>query len=366
VQRALAMRRRVLITGGGGFIASHVADDLIARGHEVRALDVLVPQVHAERRRPTYLDGRVELVIGDIRDPHVVRRALAGIDVVYHFAARVGSTASMRELAEYTSVNVVGTAVLLEALADHPVERLVVASSMCVYGEGLYRDDHGHLHDRVHRTARRLAAGQWNPATDDGRVLTPMPTPEHKPTSPSSVYALSKYDQERMCLVVGEAHGIPTVALRLFNVYGPRHVSGVLSSFASRLLGGSSPIIYEDGYQQRDFVHVRDVAAACRLALEAPIAVGGVFNIASGRAITIREVAKRMGQVLGREITPTITRQHRAGDVRHCTADITQARRALGYAPRIDFDAGLRELAAWLTTPGVPVRAELATRGIAV
>jgi dTDP-L-rhamnose 4-epimerase len=371
------MKRRVLITGGAGFIGSHLADELLARGYEVRALDVLLPQVHgADRMRPPYLDGNVELVVGDVRDPDVVRRALSGIDVVYHLAARVGVGQSMYEVAEYASVNNIGTAVLLEALIERPVERLVVASSMSVYGEGLYRDDHGHLHDRVQRVPRLIAAGQWNPMSEEGRALTPMPTPETKPPTLASVYALSKHDQERMCLMVGEAYKIPTVALRFFNVYGPRQAlsnpyTGVLAIFAARLLNGNAPVLFEDGYQQRDFVHVRDVATACRLALEVELAAGCVFNVASGRAITVREVARRMGNVLGREIAPQITRQHRVGDIRHCTADIRLAKNVLGYEPRIDFDSGLRELAGWLATQDAvdrvdTMRSELAERGLAV
>jgi dTDP-L-rhamnose 4-epimerase len=371
------MKRRVLITGGAGFIGSHLADELIVRGHHVRALDALVPQVHgSERRRPLYLAPDVELIEGDVRDRAVVRRALAGVDVVYHLAARVGVGQSMYEVLEYTSVNSVGTAVLLEALLERPVARLIVASSMSVYGEGLYRDEQGGLHDRVQRSPDQIAQGRWDPRTAEGRALAPVPTPETKPPVISSIYALSKYDQERMCLMVGAAYKIPTVALRFFNVYGPRQAlsnpyTGVLAIFASRFLNGSPPLIFEDGHQQRDFVHVRDVAAACRLALEVEAAAGRAFNIGSGRAITIREIAERMARVLGRDLPPQLTGQYRVGDIRHCTADITLAREVLGYAPRVELDAGLHELSGWLSTQRAidrvdTMRSELAARGLAV
>jgi dTDP-L-rhamnose 4-epimerase len=371
------MNRRVLITGGAGFIGSHVADELLARGHRVRVLDALIPQVHGgERKRPGYLAADVELVEGDIRDRSTVQRALDGVDVVFHLAARVGVGQSMYELAEYTGVNNHGTAVLLEALIERPVRRLIVASSMSVYGEGLYRDDAEQIHEGVQRTVELLVRGEWEPRGGTGRPLTPVPTPEWKSPTLASLYALSKYDQERMCLMIGSAYKIPTVALRFFNVYGPRQAlsnpyTGVLAIFASRIVNGNPPLVFEDGRQQRDFVHVRDVAAACRLALEVEAAAGGVFNIGSGKAMTIREVAERTGRVLGRELPPQITGQYRVGDIRHCTADVGLARRVLGYEPRIDFDTGLTELASWLATQEAVDRvetmhAELAARGLAL
>jgi dTDP-L-rhamnose 4-epimerase len=367
---------RILITGGAGFIGSHLADELLGHGYAVRVLDALIPQVHgADRRRPPYLAPDVELVEGDVRDPDTVRRALDGVEVVYHLAARVGVGQSMYEVAEYTSVNNVGTAVLLEALISRPVRRLIVASSMSVYGEGLYRDTQEHAHEHVRRTPDQLALGDWEPRGPDGGALTPVPTPETKAPVLVSVYALSKYDQERMCLLVGAAYQIPTVALRFFNVYGPRQAlsnpyTGVLAIFAARYLNGKPPLIFEDGRQRRDFVHVRDVAAGCRLALEVPGAAGGVFNLASGEALTIRAIADRIAGALGASVAPRFTGEYRVGDIRHCVADLGLARRVLGYQPRIDLAAGLRELAGWLTTQTAidrveDMRAELAGRGLA-
>jgi dTDP-L-rhamnose 4-epimerase len=332
---------RVLITGGAGFLGSHAADELLSAGHAVRALDSLVQQVHGGSR-PDYLSPEVELVEGDVRDSDAVARALEGCDAVIHFAARVGVGQSMYEVAEYTSVNEFGTAVLLEALASRPVERLVVASSMSVYGEGLYAGG-----VEVARTREQLERGEFEP----GRA--PLPTPETKPVALASIYALTKYQQERACLIAGEAYGIPAVPLRFFNVYGPRQAlsnpyTGVLAIFASRLLNGKPPLIYEDGLQRRDFVSVHDVARAVRLALETGGADGRVVNVGSGESVTVRELAEKLAAVLGVEIEPETTGDYRVGDIRHCFADISLARELLGYEPRVALEDGMAELAEWL------------------
>jgi dTDP-L-rhamnose 4-epimerase len=355
--------KRALITGGAGFIGSHLADELLAHGYSVRVLDALIQQVHgADRARPCHLARDVELVVADIRDRDAVRAALHGVDVVFHFAARVGAGQSMYEVADYTSVNSAGTAVLLEALIEQPVRRLVVASSMTIYGEGLYRGPGEQVELHVQRTADQLARGIWDPQGQDGRALTPVPTPESKPAALGSVYALTKYDQERMCLLVGQAYKMPTVALRLFNVYGPRQALGVLAIFAARLLHNKRPLVFEDGRQRRDFVHVRDVATAARLALEVDAAAGHVFNIGSGEAVSVLEIAERMARLLGRDVAPEITGRHRAGDIRHCTADIGVARRVLGYRPTMELGAGLEQLAAWLVLQKAVDRGEQVTR----
>jgi dTDP-L-rhamnose 4-epimerase len=372
------MSQRILITGGAGFIGSHLADELLARGYTVRALDNLSPQVHGpDGERPEYLHPDVELVVGDMRDAEVVRRALNGVDAVYHLAAMVGVGQSMYEVTQYTEVNNVGTAVLLEALVERPVERLVVASSMSLYGEGLYRGADGEVHAGVARTIEQLRRAEWEVRDADGEVLGPVPTPEWKSPSLSSVYALSKYDQERMCLLIGRAYSIPTVALRFFNVFGTRQAlsnpyTGVLAIFASRLLNGNPPVIFEDGLQRRDFVSVYDVARACRLALEVPGAADGVFNVGSGRNYTIREIAERIAAVLGMEhVEPQISGKYRVGDIRHCFADITLAREVLGFEPRVTMEDGLVELAEWLAGQTAFDRvaeagAELAARGLTV
>jgi len=372
------MSKHVLITGGAGFIGSHLADALLARGYRVRALDNLSPQVHGpEGIRPDYLDEDVELMVGDVRDPDAVKQALHGIDAVYHFAAAVGVGQSMYEIASYTSINNLGTAVLLEALIHHPVERLIVASSMSLYGEGLYKLPGDGISAAMERSVEQLKAHDWEVRNAEGDVLIPLPTPESKPPALASIYALSKYDQERMALITGRAYGIPTVALRFFNVFGTRQAlsnpyTGVLAIFASRLLNDNPPLIYEDGEQQRDFVSVRDIAQACRLALEAPEAAGQVFNIGSGRPRTIREIARKMSQAMDkRGIAAQITHKYRVGDIRHCFADITRARQVLGYEPAVSLEDGLVELAGWLEGQVADdrvaqARAELDARGLAI
>ncbi|HEX7181559.1 MAG TPA: NAD-dependent epimerase/dehydratase family protein [Thermoanaerobaculia bacterium] len=372
------MSSRVLITGGAGFIGSHLADELLEHGYEVRALDSLSEQVHGSgTERPGYLHPDVELVRGDVCDPEAVRSALQGVDAVFHFAAMVGVGQSMYEIARYTEVNNLGTAVLLEALIEKPVQRLVVASSMSIYGEGLYRDSRGGLVAGQERDRDQLKAHDWEVRDLSGEILTPVPTPESKAPNLASVYALSKYDQERMCLMAGRAYNIPTAALRFFNVYGTRQAlsnpyTGVLAIFASRLLNGNRPLIFEDGRQMRDFVHVSDVARACRLALTVPEADGQVFNIGSGRQYTVLEIARHMAEVLGREdIEPEVTGSYRVGDIRHCFADITLARRILGYEPQMPFARGLIELASWLAGQVAydrvaEAREELVARGLTV
>ncbi len=371
------MNSKILITGGAGFIGSHLADSLLAQGARVRALDSLTPQVHETGGRPDYLDPEVELVVGDVRDADCVRGALEGVDAVVHLAARVGVGQSMYEIADYTSVNATGTGVLLQALLDHPVAQLVVASSMSVYGEGLYAAPDGRPLAAVERSREQLARAQWEPTGEDGVALHPLPTPEDKPPSLSSIYALGKYDQERMCVLFGAAYRIPVTALRFFNVYGPRQAlsnpyTGVLAIFAGRLLNDREPLIYEDGHQRRDFVSVYDVARAVGLALERPDADGLVLNIGSGDSVSVLEIARELAALMGREdVEAQVTGKYRVGDIRHCFADIDLARRTIGYVPQVARSQGMAELAQWLAGQVATDRvddaaAELAQRGLTV
>jgi dTDP-L-rhamnose 4-epimerase len=353
----------VLITGGAGFIGSHLADELLAHGYRVRALDDLTPQVHGgDGGRPDYLGSEVELLVGDVRDPEAVARALDGVDAVVHLAARVGVGQSMYELAEYTAVNSLGTAVLLEGFVRRPVERLLLASSMSVYGEGLYRAADGTLVEGLERPRAQLERGEW-----ELRGLEPVPTPEIKLPALASVYALTKYGQERLCLMFGSSYGIPTTALRLFNTYGPRQAlsnpyTGVLAIFASRLMNGRPPLVFEDGRQRRDFVSVFDVARAFRLALESDRADGEVLNVGSGESVSVLEIAERLARILGVDLEPERLGRWRAGDIRHCFADITRARELLGYEPQVDLETGMRDLAEWLAGQVAIDRVDAATQ----
>ncbi|MBV9268968.1 MAG: NAD-dependent epimerase/dehydratase family protein [Acidobacteriaceae bacterium] len=371
------MKGTVLITGGAGFIGSHVASELLKSGYHVRVVDSLVTQVHGDNPdRPSYLHRDAELILGDLRNPDLLDEALEGVDAVYHFVALVGVGQSMYQIAEYTSVNNLGTAILLERLVKNNVKKLIVASSMSVYGEGLYLTPDGQPYPNANRTTTQLKAHEWEMQTPDGLPLTPVPTPETKQPSLASVYALSKFDQEQMCLMVGRAYGVPTVALRFFNVYGPHQAlsnpyTGVLAIFASRLLNGQRPIIFEDGRQLRDFVSVFDIARACRLALEVDDARDQIFNIGSGETVTVEQVASRLARILGKRVDPEISGNYRVGDIRHCFPDIARAKEVLGYKPQVKLEAGMRDLAEWLEQQTAhdrfnEMRAELTSRGLVV
>ncbi|MDR7039971.1 dTDP-L-rhamnose 4-epimerase [Methylobacterium sp. BE186] len=368
------MAALALITGGAGFIGRHLATALLRRGYQVRVLDSLIEQVHGGRTSPSGLDPAVEFVAGDVRDAEAVAKALSGATHVVHLAAEVGVGQSMYAVERYVSVNDCGTATLFQALIDAPVKRIVVASSMSIYGEGLYRRPDGATVEDAARQNRRPGE-PWDPTDAEGRPLAPIATPEAKSPALASVYALTKYMQERLTLTLAPAYGMEGVALRLWNVYGPGQAlsnpyTGVLAIFASRLLNGQPPMIFEDGEQRRDFVHVEDVAQAFVLALEHPAAVGQVYNVGSGEDRSVREVAQLLAQAMGREdIAPEVTGQARAGDIRHCIADIAKIRRELGYAPRRDFAEGLAELAAWVAEQEAvdrvaDARRELEARGL--
>jgi dTDP-L-rhamnose 4-epimerase len=362
---------RVLITGGAGFIGSHTSDVLLEAGYQVRLLDNLTPQVHGSSRQvPLYLSPEAELIVGDVTDQVALDRALRGVDLVLHLASTVGVGQSMYDMVSYVRNNEVGTATLLEALSKRPVARLVVASSMSIYGEGLCRDDSKRLVYPAERSTQQLRSARWELEDANGQSLTPVPTPESKPPSLSSVYALNKYAQERLCLMVGKSYGIPAAALRFFNVYGPRQAlsnpyTGVLAIFAARLLNGRSPMVFEDGQQRRDFVHVLDVANACRLALESNFD-GEVFNVGSGQSRSILSIANDLAEVMGRpDLKPHITGKYRAGDIRHCFADIEKSRSLLNFAPRVEFTRGLEELAEYLAGQIADDHVERATQELA-
>jgi dTDP-L-rhamnose 4-epimerase len=364
-----------LITGGAGFIGSAVTKELLACGSEVRVLDSLIEQVHGDREWPEFLPREAELIRGDIRNKDVVERALKGVDSVIHLAAEVGVGQSMYAVERYTSVNETGSAVLFEALIDKPVRRVVTASSMSIYGEGLYRDADGRLVEDAERTPRQSSSDSWDPVDSSGRPLEPVATPEWKRPSLASIYALGKYVQERQTLIMTQAYGMEGTCLRLFNVYGPGQAlsnpyTGVLAIFSSRLLNGQPPLIFEDGEQRRDFVYVGDVARAFAEALTSPAANGEVFNIGSGNDRSVTEVARDLARAMGREdIAPEISGKSRSGDIRHCFCDGTKAAQMLGFRADKDFGEGLGELAEWVASQTADdrveqARAELESRGL--
>ncbi|HXE30829.1 MAG TPA: NAD-dependent epimerase/dehydratase family protein [Terriglobales bacterium] len=354
------MPGRVLITGGAGFLGSHLCDRLLRAGYPVRLLDCLDPQVHCQGP-PSYLSPEAELRVGNVLRAADVEAALEGVEFVVHFAAVVGVGQSLYQITRYNEINLQGTAVLLETLLHRQrrlgsgLARLLVAGSMSIYGEGRYWCRVcARPREAGSRPLTQLRRKRWEMLCPScGAELAPRPTDETKVPQLASIYALTKYMQEEMCRLFGRTYEVPTVALRFFNTYGPRQAlsnpyTGVAAVFANELLAGRRPQVFEDGGQRRDLVSVHDVAAACQLALESEAAVGGVFNIASGESLTVAELARRMAWALGSDLAPAISARFRLGDARHCVADITAARTRLGYTPRVALAEGLRELAAWL------------------
>ena len=349
-------KANVLVTGGAGFIGSHLVDALVAKGHRVRVLDALVSQVHGENSAPAYLNSAAEFIAGDVCDREVVDRALEGIDVVFHEAAEVGVGQSMYEIERYVRANDLGTAVLLEAiLARRPqIKKIVVASSMSIYGEGAYTcETCGPMAPQI-RPASQLLERRWEVECPKcGKNLSPAPTTEEKPLFPTSVYAVTKQDQEQFCLAVGRSYGIPAVALRYFNVYGTRQAlsnpyTGVCAIFSARLLNKNRPLIFEDGEQTRDFVHVSDIVQANLLALETDRADYQAINVGTGRSTSIRTVSRLLAEGLGLDLEPEIVSKYREGDIRHCVSDISKAKSLLGYEPQVTLERGIPELLSWV------------------
>lgn len=361
------MSKHVLVTGGAGFIGSHLVDTLLARGHEVTVLDNLLEQVHgdAERDRdgwPVYLDPRAHRIKGDLLDTGVFEGSLRGITDLVHLAASVGVGQSMTNIVDYSRNNVMTAATILETLSQRPhaVRRIAVASSMSIYGEGAYRrPSSGATVAPDLRSHRQLAQRDWEVSLD-GEQLVPIATTEEKPLKPASIYAINKRDHEEMFLAVGSALQIPTVALRLFNAYGSRQAlsnpyTGVAAIFISRLLNDQPPLVFEDGRQQRDFVHVGDVADAFATVLESDAEVWDAFNVGSGTPISIAEMATTLASKLGKPIAPEYLGRYRVGDIRHCFPDVSKIANVFGFRAQRSFDDGMRELIAWVSSAKPPV-----------
>lgn len=369
---------KILVTGGAGFIGSHLVDALVGRGHEVTIYDNLDPQVHPDGRPPQHLNPRARFIHGDVRDGEGLKAAIGETEVVFHKASAVGVGQSQYQIAQYVTANTGGTATLLDILVNtrHKVRKLVVAASMSSYGEGLYAcKTCGPCRPDL-RTEEQMATGDWEPRCPTCTVpLAPIPTPEEAAYNCNSIYAITKKDQEEMCLLIGKTYGIPVVSLRYFNVYGPRQslsnpYTGVAAIFMSRLKNDRPPVIFEDGLQTRDFVSVEDVVAANLLAMERSEADGQAVNVGTGRALTIRGVAEILAEAYGKPIRPDITEKFRKGDVRHCFADNCKLRNLLGFSPKIAFEEGIRALIAWSETVEAvdhfeKAKAELEAKGLA-
>jgi dTDP-L-rhamnose 4-epimerase len=369
---------RILVTGGAGFIGSFVVDRLLAAGHTVRVLDNLDPQVHPEGA-PAYLAAEAELVRGDVRDHGLLERTVADADAVVHAAAAVGVGQSLYRVEHYVDVNVRGTATLLDCLQHRAslLRKLLVFTSMTGYGEGVYRrPSDGRLLRVETRTEADIARHGWEPVCPEtGEPLEQAPTPEDSALLARNVYALTKRWQEELALSLAGVYGFPVVCLRLFNVYGPRQslsnpYTGVLAIFLARLLAGEQPVVYEDGGQSRDFISVHDVADTALRVLETDAADGQVMNLGSGEPRRIADIGHVLATLTGREdLPPRVTGQFRRGDIRHCTADVSRARRGLGFVPRVAWDDGLRELLEWCRGAAsadhfVRAQRELESRGL--
>lgn len=356
------MFQKVLVTGGAGFVGSHLVDALVERGYEVRIFDNLDPQVHGEKQKiPQYLNKEAEFIKGDVRNKEELQKTLPDVEIIFHLAAAVGVGQSMYQVRKYVETNTLGTANLLDILANerHKVEKLIVASSMSIYGEGSYKCQKCEIVYPHLRRNQQLLARKWEMECPHCKQkVYPIPTDENKPLHPTSIYAISKRDQEEMCLVIGRAYQIPTVALRYFNIYGPRQslsnpYTGVCAIFSSRIKNNQPPLIYEDGLQTRDFINIRDVVQATLLTLDKPEADYQVFNVGTGRPTSVLDIAYTLAQLYNKEIEPQITNKYRSGDIRHCYADISKIRN-LGFEPQIGLKGGMKELVEW----GRTVKAE--------
>lgn len=346
---------RILVTGGAGFVGSHLTELLLSDGHQVRILDNLAPQVHGQGGWPAYLPARAELVLGDVRDRELIKAVIEGVDIVFHEAAVVGVGQSMYEVRHYVDSNDLGTATLLDVLANerHQVRKVLVAASMSSYGEGAYQCPNcGPVRPPL-RTEEQMSRGDWQIYCPKcGKPADAIGIPETARLNSNSVYAITKQVQEQLVLNVCGAYGIPAVALRYFNIFGPRQslnnpYTGVAAIFLSRLKNNVAPLVFEDGQQTRDFVSVHDIARANLWAMHSDACDGLVLNVGTGKPTSVAHVAEVLADVLGVQIVPEIVHRFRKGDVRHCFADITQIQKVLGWRPEVEFASGMAELVAW-------------------
>lgn len=348
------MRSHILVTGGAGFIGSHLTDALIASGYQVRILDNLESQVH-EKKSPAYLNKHAEFIFGDVGDSTVVTKALQGIDIVYHLASRVGVGQSNYQIKEYVDVNIGGMANILQSIVTQksPVKKIIMTASMTSYGEGNYRCTTCGIVKPALRDLSHLRQHHWDPYCPTcNKRISPVATSENALINNNSIYALTKNAQEAMLLLFGTLYKVPIVSLRCFNVYGPRQslsnpYTGVSAIFISRLKNNKQPVVYEDGKQTRDFISVHDVVRAAMASMTHDAANGQVINIGSGRPTSVLEMATILATLLAKEIHPSVTGKYRINDIRHCIADIRKAKKLLNWTPQVSLPDGLNELIEW-------------------
>ncbi len=345
---------KITVTGGAGFIGSHLTDLLVGKGHDVLVVDSLEKQVHLGKK-PGYLNRKAKYIFEKAENPEAMKKYLPRTDILIHLAALVGVGQSMYQIKKYMAGNTQATAKILQYISEnkHGLKKIVVASSMSIYGEGAYKcPQHGAVYPRL-RDERDLARGDWEMKCPVcGKAVAAAPTNEDKPLYPTSIYAISKRDQEEMTHSVGSAYGIPTVALRFFNVYGERQAlsnpyTGVLAIFASRLLNGNSPYIFEDAEQTRDFIYVKDLARGIYLA--ALKAEGNSsINLGCGRPVSVKRVAGALRDALAPAVKIEIARKFRKGDIRHCYADAALAEKVIGFKTGTSFEEGIGTYLEWL------------------
>jgi len=349
--------KNILITGGAGFLGIHLCDELISNGYKVTVLDNLSPYVHGpEAEVPGDLNKDVELVIGDVRDRLIVERLVRNADAVFHLAAIGSNEKFQNQIQEVNDVNTIGTSVLLEAIIKYPVQKLILASSMYVYGEGYYRDPAGNILQNLTRSQERLANKLWDFQTDNGEILRPIASKEVHASSLDSVYALTKYDQEKLCHMIGSAYTIPVCSLRYFNIYGPGQAfescySQEIADFTSRLLSRKTPLVQEDGHQLRDFIYISDAVKISLLALENDSTNGKIINVGSGKPRSILSLAQYFTQLNNYDLFPVITENYKVGEPRHCFADVNLLCELLGYRPQVSLEEGVEKMIGWFEDP---------------
>jgi len=346
--------KKILVTGGAGFIGSHLVDELVKRNYEVIVIDSIDKQVHTDGI-PEYINLKARYIFEDIRKKKTLEEIVKEVDYIFHFAAKVGVGQSQYQIREYVDVNITGTANLLDILVNkkNNVKKLIVASSMSIYGEGLYRCEKcGNVKPEL-RNFKEEKIDDWEPKCPfcNGNII-PVPTPETLQIKPNSIYAITKKEQEEMSLLIGKTYNIPVVSLRFFNVYGPRQslsnpYTGVCAIFLSRIKNDKPPVIFEDGLQTRDFIWVGDIVKACILSMEKESANYEIFNVGSGKPISIFEIANLLIKLLVKDLKPEITYKFRKGDVRHCYADISKIKEKIGFEPETTLEEGLKKLIEW-------------------